>query len=155
MNILPFDKFSLNEFVHPYNDLLLYHGTAQEFESFDEAKTYGGIHLGTRAQAVMRSSKYLLECQVRFLKAVRYKDAVSGWNDKIKAAKRKGAEGIVYLNRYEGIPTERVVMLHDKCRAEELDTMPDSKFAKLVPEAEDSYIIFDPKQIIILNRFSS
>ena len=54
--------------------------------------------------------------------------------------REKGYDGIVYLNRYEGIDDEEVDddLLH---------TASDAEFKKHLPRAKDAWIVFDPTQI--------
>src|SRR6202035_2859468 len=62
--------------------------------------------------------------------------------------KRKGYDGIVYLNRHEGENVQKFrndvpngnALLHPS-------VMTDKEFQKYVPSAKDSYIAFDPEQI--------
>uniref|UniRef100_A0A6M3XA37 Putative methyltransferase n=1 Tax=viral metagenome TaxID=1070528 RepID=A0A6M3XA37_9ZZZZ len=134
----------------PYSSVqeTLYHGTNSEFNDISTGKD-GGIHLGSQDQAKMRSlgkGKKLIAVKINIENAKRVKDSGGNWKNKIQNAKRAGYDGIVYLNRYEGMSTERVLENRDI----DLDALSDDKFLKKVPEATDSYIVFDPKQIKII-----
>ena len=71
----------------------------------------------------------------------------------IKAAKSRKCDGIVYLNRHEGIPYERLHSLTERgMYIHHIAQLPDAKFKKLLPEAEDSYLLFSAKYIKILEK---
>lgn len=82
------------------------------------------------------------------------------WFKAINEAKAEGYDGIVYLNRYEGIPRDRMAKrmlrygyeLHTNyVPATMVDEMADKEFKSIFPEARDSYVIFDTKSIKALN----
>src|SRR3546814_5356719 len=85
----------------------------------------------------------------------RSKDTGGKWASKIKAAKAAGHDGIVYLNRYEGIPADAFQRAVEQIARDRggnpdfvrLDTLSDEQFRRYVPEARDSYIAFRPEQI--------
>lgn len=135
---------------------LMVHGTNTSFDTLDVAKTSdGGIHFGSIQQARMRSSgknAKIIYAYINIEKPKRYKDTGGEWKNKITNAKRAGYDGIVYLNRYEGMSTERIEHLSDIGKLDTLDLLSDVAFKKLVPEAEDSYIVFDNSQIKINNK---
>ena len=67
-----------------------------------------------------------------------------------RAIKAKGYDGIVYLNRNEGIDREfkrPADMVYDAWERH-LNSISDAEFRKIFPEAQDSYIIFDSDQFI-------
>jgi hypothetical protein len=84
------------------------------------------------------------------------------WEDAINKAKENGYDGIVYLNRYEGITDKegtpirtlkeintRIVRIYgDKLsdNNDPIDGITDEEFLKLF-NASDSYIAFDPEQV--------
>ena len=69
--------------------------------------------------------------------------------DAIKAA---GYDGVVYLNRAEGINKGSIRTIEDE--GFDWQEMSDQQFKAFVPEAEDSYIIFDGRQAkSTLNEF--
>jgi hypothetical protein len=57
--------------------------------------------------------------------------------------KSKGYDGIVYLNRREGLKNFKKGELSPQA----LNSANDKRFKEVYPEAEDSYIAFDPQQI--------
>jgi predicted RNA methylase len=133
--------------------LLVYHGSKSQIDRFDASKTIdGGLHFGSKSQASMRSSKILHPAYLYAENIRRSKDTGSDWKAKIASAKAAGYDGIVYLNRYEGVSKETVFRLHSQGLSEKLDRMSDAEFRRAVPEAEDSYIVFDAKQVIQPNE---
>ena len=137
-----------NPFKYSEVQELLYHGTQKEFDKL-EPGVDGGIHFGTQAQANMRSlgkGKRIIGAYINVEKLKRVKDTGGNWQAAIRSAKSQGYDGIVYLNRYEGTTTENVV----KHQGKNLDSIPDTAFKKLFPEAMDSYIVFDAKQVSTL-----
>lgn len=135
---------------------LLYHGTKIDFDQFDPAKTVdGGFHFGTIEQARMRASggeKILVGAYISAENLQRSKDTGGNWQAKIKAAKSAGKDGIVYLNRYEGLSASVVNELSSKGLLDKLDSMSDAQFRRAVPTATDSYIVFDPTRILIVSK---
>ena len=119
--------------------LLVYHGSKSQIDRFDASKTIdGGLHFGSKSQASMRSSKILHPAYLYAKNLRRSKDTGSNWKAKIASAKAAGYDGIVYLNRYEGVSKETVFRLHSQGLSEKLDRMSDAEFRRAVPEAEDS-----------------
>lgn len=136
--------------------MILYHATEADFDTFEkQPKKDPGFHFGTLEQARMRSrgKARILQVEISFHRAKRAKDQGQWTGDQISRARRAGYDAIVYLNRYEAMTTERIEELAQKGLLDRLDRLPDSAFRKLVPEAQDSYIVFDPDQIRILNVF--
>ncbi|CUJ69257.1 Uncharacterised protein [Achromobacter sp. 2789STDY5608633] len=80
----------------------------------------------------------------------RSKDQGGNWKDKIQRAKAAGKDGIVYLNRYEGMTTAIIDRLSKSGHLNGLDDLSDAAFKRLVPEAQDSYIVFSVEQLDIL-----
>jgi len=128
------------------NPLKVFHSSNSSINKFDSGLTKdGGIHFGTSPQANMRNRKgNLTPVYLRILKMRRMKDYGGGWAKKIKAAKSSGFDGIVYLNRYEGIELEDYPK---NSTADSLQAISDSKFKQLIPIAEDSYIVFSGEQV--------
>jgi len=129
--------------------LRVYHATGADINEFQPGVD-GGIHFGTAEQANMRSPARgnVVPVYLRAEKLKRTKDSEGNWKKTIARAKREGNEGIVYLNRYEGIPREEFQAAFDKgITQEQMDSMPDSRFRKMFPSARDSYIVFEPTQI--------
>lgn len=126
--------------------MIVYHGTRETFDEFAPNKE--GIHFGSGGQAKMRSGKRMIEAYLSIQKIKRVKDTTGSWVKAVKAAKSSGYDGIVYLNRYEGVPYERFEKLRKEGISDEkMDKMSDEAFKKHVPEAQDSYIVFEPNQI--------
>lgn len=131
--------------------LVVYHATKADFSEFSKEKTVdGGFHFGTAAQANMRvagAGKNLMPAYLFASNMQRSKDEGGDWKAKIRAAKASGRDGIVYLNRYEDLSTEVISRLANEGLLDKLDRMSDTEFRRAVPEAQDSYIVFDPTQI--------
>jgi hypothetical protein len=126
-------------------DLKLYHGTDKVFTEFLPFS-----HFGTEAQAQMRNSKQIIPVYVRGTKFKRLRD-IGSWSKakmaQMRALARQGYDGVIYLNRYEGIPFETFQAAYKQVPLDRLDRLSDSQFKKLIPVAEDSYIIFDPRNV--------
>lgn len=91
----------------------------------------------------MRNSRWIYEARLDVdpLRIRRSRDRGGDWKRRVAEAKGKGYEAIVYLNRYEGVPLERI---EEASRdGVDLDRLTDREFRKRVPEARDSWIIFD------------
>lgn len=128
----------------PEGKTILYHGSDKlDFQLKDN------VHLGTKEQANMRNNKnvtaYITDLKPSDFS--RSKDTGGDWDVKIKTAKKSGKKGIVYLNRYEGMTTGKIQDLDKRGLLDKLDSMSDTEFKKYVPEAKDSYIIFDKNDI--------
>lgn len=126
--------------------LVLYHGTSADFDVFETSKE--GIHLGTAAQANMRVSgqgKNLMPVYLKINDWQRSKDLDGKWASKVKAAKAAKKDGIVYLNRYEGINYETI----ERAEAEgfSLNKASDTAVKSFASELNDSYIVFSGAQI--------
>lgn len=131
-----------------HEPLVVYHGTRADFEQIDTSHTVdGGLHFGSQDQARMRCGKKgrLVAANIRMSSARRCRDQGGNWKKRIAQAKSAGHDAIVYLNRYEGIPFERV----DQAFADgiDLDGLTDAQFRKLIPEARDSWIVFCVEQV--------
>lgn len=127
--------------------LVAYHGTNADIAVFTPGAD-GGIHFGGAAQASMRvagSGKNLLPVYLSIRNPRRSKDCGGKWKGKIASAKAAGHDGIVYLNRYEGISVETT--LRAQREGVNLDALSDAAFRKFAPEAQDSYIAFRPEQV--------
>lgn len=144
--------FGRSRVVDPDGEpLRLFHGATVDFVQFDPASSKdGGLHFGAAEQASMRISgagKRLIPVYLRVENPRRSKDTGGSWHAKIASAKAAGHDGIVYLNRYEGLPLERVAELEKRGLMARLDQISDAEFRRLVPEARDSWIVFSPTQI--------
>lgn len=130
--------------------LVMYHGTKFDFFEFKDNKE--GIHFGSLEQAKMRNCKIIIKCFLNVRKPIRKVDTIGHWWNVIKAAKRK-YDGIIYLNRYEGIPLEEFQAVRSRGITDDtLDGMNDANFKKLIKTATDSYIAFDKNQIKIIGK---
>lgn len=128
----------------------LYHSTKADFTDFQP-----NTHFGTTDQANMRTAgtgaRVIPVYPKEGLNYAKGKDAGDWSQDKLARLARQGYDGVRYLNRYEGIPLEAF----DRARAKigqkggdenGLDKLSDSQFKKLIPEAQESVIVFDPKK---------
>ncbi len=135
-------------------DDLVYHGTNITFNEFDIKKSIdNGFHFGTLLQAEMRASgdnKRVIPAYLSINKLQRSKDTGSNWKSKIISAKKSGKDGIVYLNRYEGISFKNIKKADEAGISP--DNLSDKEFKHWFPEAEDSYIVFDSSQINIVKE---
>lgn len=127
--------------------LVVSHGTRSEFDTFKDNPE--GIHFGEESQAKMRSgSKRIIYSYLAINNPKKSKDTSGYWTKAVKSAKSSGFDGIIYLNRYEGIPLESFENARSKGITDEMmDNMSDKDFLKLIPEAKYSYIAFSPTQI--------
>ena len=128
--------------------LVLYHSTKEDFDAFEPGKE--GIHLGTSDQANMRTAGLgtrLLPVYVRAERLKRVRDRGGNWAHEIALAKRSGHDGIVYLNRYEGVPGEEFDRAYQAHSSGNIDNLSDAQFLRNVPSARDSYIAFKPEQV--------
>lgn len=132
---------------------VVYHGTRATFDVF-EAGHGDGFHFGTIEQARMRSlgrNGRIIAAEISVCHPLRMREAIT-WRDAIRSARRRGYDSIVYLNRYEGTSFEQLdALLARGWTGERLDALPDREFARLMPQARDSWIVFDPQQIRIID----
>jgi len=136
--------------------LRLWHGSSRPLEKFRGDALSGIVHLGSLEQAAMRSGgMHLHLVEVRLDKVKRVRDSGSYRTSAIGKARRAGYDGLVYLNRYEGIPAAHLEAALREKSSLDLDRMCDAGFRKLFPEAKDSYISFDPHSCRILARFET
>lgn len=128
---------------------VFYHGTVHAFDSFEQVPGHdAGLHFGTLAQASMRVARagaHLIPVFLNVRNPRRSHDK-GRWNARsLGALRRKGQDGVVYLNRYEGITTGNVVRA---CEAKvDVDRLSPAAFLKWFPEAEDSWVVIDNGQI--------
>lgn len=126
-----------------------YHGSKSPITRFRDDKIEG-IHFGSLSQARMRNPAYIHEVSIAGCPEGRTRDRQS-WTDVVRRAERKGVGLLRYLNRFEGIPSERIEQLIVKGDIDRLDKVSDAAFRKLVPEAEMSIVVTDP-YLITLHR---
>lgn len=129
------------------NPLVVYHGTGADFTSFDtEMGDGGGSHFGTKAQADLYASVEkgkILPVYLSLRNPKRMID-LGQWDDlrdERKALMAQGFDGVVYLNRREGVD----VSFKDQGDWEQFAS--DAEFKAKYPSAQDSYIAFSPTQI--------
>lgn len=106
----------------------------------------GPLHVGTIEQARMRGGRYLHEVMLRpAMRMTRLRDEGSWRKDAVMRHARRSPV-VVYLNRYEGIPAEAFVRARAQAaeKGVDLDALSDSQFRRLLPEAQDSWIVLDP-----------
>lgn len=126
------------------SERIWWHGGRAPLDSIDwYHPVNGGLHVGTLDQARHRG-RVLTAFRVRpgstFL---RTKDEHGGWAKKAQRWKRS-AEGVIYLNRTEGI--------HDlSIDWGRVDTLSDAAFAKAVPEATFSLCVWRPHALVRLS----
>jgi len=129
----------------------LYHSTKSDFTEFKP-----NTHFGTAEQANMRTAgsnaRVIPVYPKEGLKYAKQRDTGDWSQGKLSRLKSQGYDGVRYLNRYEGIPLEAF----DRARKEigqtgsdqdKLDKLSDAQFKRLIPEAKESVIIFDPKNV--------
>lgn len=130
--------------------LVLWHATHAEFDAFRPQRGKdSGFHFGTEAQARMRGGRQarLIRVHLSARRLKRVRDTGSWSAERIARIRREGWDGVVYLNRYEGLSTERIEALHASGTLARLDRMSDREFRRAVPEARDSYVVFEPWQV--------
>jgi hypothetical protein len=128
----------------------LWHGSSGWAGSPDPSSTVdGGLHAGTFAQASMRSRAQMVALRLDVSRVRRCRDRGGGWRDRISDARSRGFDAIVYLNRYEGLGADRIDDLARRGLLPGLDSLDDAAFRRLVPEAGDSWIVWDPGRILV------
>jgi hypothetical protein len=131
--------------------IILWHGSNRPMGRFEPTRgPDGALHLGTRTQAGMRNSAFLHEVEVEIQRVLRCRDRGGDWAGRVRHARAEGLDAIVYLNRYEGVSSATIERLALHGRLAGLDSLPDQAFRRLVPEAEDSYILLHPERARIL-----
>ena len=155
----------LNPIIGP-----VYHGSPAyiaDATDLHKGKDFG-IHFGTEAQAWGRLYKRggdVIPALINIDNLKRERDTGHGWRTKIRLAKQQGYDGIVYLNRYEGLFAHTKDEFIDRLashgysllvlrkmhqsiyRPALFNEFSDEEFKKIFPEASDSYIVFERKQI--------
>jgi ADP-ribosyltransferase-like protein len=132
--------------------LVVYHGTQGRFIGFDPKRMKTeGVHFGTRHQAEMRAGPRgeVVAALLHIPRLRRARDTGGQWRKVIAAAKKAGYDGIVYLNRYEGIDRSTVLRAIDQ--KVDLDKLTDAELAEYATELNDSYIAFYPEQITVVS----
>lgn len=80
--------------------LVVYHGTTQIFSQFKHTND-GGFHFGNKEQAKDRGS-ILMQAHLHIKNPMLTHDKMDGQRRTIKEAKKKGYDGLVYKNIFEG-----------------------------------------------------
>lgn len=140
---------SFDESAIAPTDMLLFHGSMTPISKIEP-----GIHLGTFDQARMRGS-HIYRFAVgtcRFKRLVDRGRHRWDWRA-LRRAELQGYDGIVYLNRFEGIPLDE--FRQAQARVRDIDALSDSRFMRLLPSACDSWIILDPHRLRLLGCRSS
>lgn len=128
-----------------------FHATKQDFETFEPGVGGAQFHVGTASQATMRGGgegSVLLRVSIYATTLIRKKDITGGGWKRPTKKEADAADGVVYLNRFEGVPAERLSALEGKST----ESLSDAEFRRLVPEARDSYGIFQPHNCRIIER---
>lgn len=120
----------------------------------DRRNVLPGLHVGTYDQAMMRAGRCLTQITIDRDVFARVKDDVTSAKVKkvIMAAHSQGVAALRYLNRVEGIPFEEFEKARAKLKSfglgQDLDSVTDEHFRRVVPSAHDSLVILDPSIII-------
>ncbi len=165
--------FPAHEYALAHQNPLLgpvYHGTPaylKDATQLHKGRDYG-IHFGTEAQAwgrLYHRGGDVIPAMVEISNMKRERDTGYGWREKIRQAKAQGYDGIVYLNRYEGLfahdkdqfidrlgshgyPPEKLKRMRQSMyRPSLFNAMTDEEFKEIFPEAADSYIVFSRAQV--------
>lgn len=143
---------AVDEYGEP---LMLVHGTRK---AYDLSQFRPGTHFGTPSQANERMVALTADYSVGAANStpvylsvknpLRVTDNPHGdWRDAIRRAEREGYDSLVYLNRGE-LPDDAINrVIQEEMRRGNLSTLSDEDFRVIAPEAEDSYIILDPRQV--------
>lgn len=125
----------------------LWHGSSWPRSKLEPGAD-GGIHVGTREQATMRSPAFLHKIAITLRQGATRKSRDRGgdWAGRIADARRLGMDAICYLNRYEGLMPDVV----ERINARDLDRLPDYLFQRAVPEAEPSLIMLHPEDVRVV-----
>jgi hypothetical protein len=119
-----------------------WHGSSKPLGEVDwNHPQQGGLHLGSEEQALHRGRHLTAFRLLPGAHLVRTRDAAGGWVAKARRYRAK-AEGLVYLNRHEGLSWEDIPAGWD-----DLDHVPDSFFAARVPRAGLSLLIIRPHAV--------
>lgn len=99
------------------------------------------LHVGTIAQAAMRGGKHLHRVEFALDGRMPRMRDQGDWSRRSVTRHTRAGGAVVYLNRHEGIPLEEF----EAARAiTDIDAISDAMFKRLIPSAEDSWIILNP-----------
>lgn len=131
--------------------VFLWHGSDHQIEKFEGDALQGHVHLGSFDQAMMRSgSRHLHLVSAPSGNLMRIRDKGSDNLASIARARRQGHDGLIYLNRYEGIPYAEVEAFLQRFPKRDPDKISDAEFRKYFPSAQDSMISIDPHDCKVL-----
>jgi len=148
-------------------NMIVYHGTKSQFDKFDIKKaksnsifrSFNGFHFGSIKQACAISTNRIVAARLNMRNYAQVRDVGCGWAKKMWNAKSRGKDGLLYLNRFEGIELMQLINYVDKMESplnmnykEFRDSLTDKEFIKLYPLAEYSYVVFYPEQIDIIGN---
>lgn len=141
--------------------LVVYHGTVNDFDTFGGKRSAEGFHFGSAGQANFRlhqehglifvgeswskGGHNIVPVYLSIRNPKRLKDRSGSWKSAVQKAKDEGYDGIVYLNRGElpKVPGQPANTLTQR----EWKALSDDEFKARFPQAEDSWIAFNPEQI--------
>lgn len=123
-------------------DDIWWHGSQKPIDTFVFNDRRGGVHLGSKAQALSFGPHLYGFKLTRDIRLQTSKDTGEEWGRRAKRAKSR-KDGFIYLNRFEGVDPSVFDGLTDAQR-DVLDTMSDTQFLKLIPDAHKSLLIFTP-----------
>lgn len=123
-------------------DDIWWHGSQTPIEKFVFNDRRGGVHLGSKTQALSFGPHLYGFKLTRDTRLQTSKDTGEEWGRRAKRAKSK-KDGFSYLNRFEGVEPCVFDDVSDSQR-DKLDTMSDAQFLKLIPGAHKSLLIFTP-----------
>lgn len=128
---------------------VFYHGTVHDFESFETLPGHdAGLHFGTLEQATMRVARQgarMIPVFLNVREPRRSRDKGAWTARSLAALRRNGQDGVVYLNRYEGVSTANVVRASDA--QVDVDRLSPAEFRRWFPEADDSWIVIGNDQL--------
>lgn len=128
---------------------VFYHGTVHAFDSFEQLPGHdAGLHFGTLAQASMRVARagaHLIPVFLNVRNPRRSRDKGAWHARSLAVLRRNGQDGVVYLNRYEGVSTDSVVRASEA--GVDVDRLSPAQFRAWFPEAEDSWIVLSNDQL--------
>ena len=104
------------------------------------------LHVGSLAQARMRGGRHLHRMAiVPGIRVPRLRDT-GDWSERRLMRHASRAPVLVYLNRYEGVPLEEFEIARQRAAAVSLslEDLSDAAFRRLVPSAQDSWVVLDP-----------
>lgn len=133
--------------------LVLFHGTTPNVTQLDPSATSDGlVHFGTFEQAMARQRGRIIAAglliSINRLLRVRDADTTEQWKKRAKRALDSGYDGLVYLNRHEGVPMEVIDAAQQ--RGLKLSGLGDAQFRMLHPNAADSVAVIDRASIQVL-----